>query len=514
MMGALHAAAELQNVTVGGEVRIRGSYWRGSFNSRTQPDRVGPQLRVPAYFLQRRAIGDVVGGQNVISYYDWDSRESDYHLIEQRTAVRVQADFTNQVSAFIELDSFEVWGEDFRSDHVTGRDTRAATADDVEVYQAYIQVDDMFGIPLRARVGRQEIVLGDGWLVGNDLALPEFSGLTFDAIRLDYETDALRLTAFWAKLAEAGIVEEDGDTDLMGLYAAYQGLENISVEAYWLWLRDSASLNDTNYLWFVERLESWFGLDDYDVTNLHTVGLRAAGAVGALDYDVQGAYQFGEADRIGFLFRPFDYGDDGATFDAWAMDVELGYTFDVAWQPRVYVGGAYFGGEDNRHVSFLEWVNSFDRPQASVSFNRLFSNKTYSLLFDEIGQMSNVWTVRAGVTASPAESIETGLEVAYFETLEPFDMPAFATLAGLRVPVAPALSFWTTACDAELGWEVSLWATYHYSEDLLFKAGWSHLFTGPGLEDGNYSDANGLGFNGGTDGDDADYFFIETVLSF
>ena len=61
---------------------------------------------------------------------------------------------------------------------------------------------------------------------------------------------------------------------------------------------------------------------------------------------------------------------------------------------------------------------------------------------------------------------------------------------------------------------MGLYATYSYSEDLCFKAGWAHLFVGDGLADGNYNSANGLGFNGGVDDDDADYLFVETQISF
>ena len=47
--------------------------------------------------------------------------------------------------AFIEIDSYDIWGEDFRSNYVTGVDARAASGDDVEMYQAYIEAEEMSG---------------------------------------------------------------------------------------------------------------------------------------------------------------------------------------------------------------------------------------------------------------------------------------------------------------------------------------------------------------------------------
>ncbi|HQN02056.1 MAG TPA: hypothetical protein PLL36_13330, partial [Candidatus Hydrogenedentes bacterium] len=73
------AVAELQNVEIGGSIRIRGNYFNMD------------------------SIGD-------------DS------FIEQRTRLNVKADFTQEVSAFIELDSYDIWGEDFRSWYLCGND--------------------------------------------------------------------------------------------------------------------------------------------------------------------------------------------------------------------------------------------------------------------------------------------------------------------------------------------------------------------------------------------------------
>ena len=68
--------------------------------------------------------------------------------------------------------------------------------------------------------------------------------------------------------------------------------------------------------------------------------------------------------------------------------------------------------------------------------------------------------------------------------------------------------------DRDLGIETELTATYHYSEDLVFEAGWAHLFVDDGATDGTYVLFNGLGFSGGTSDDDADYLYLETRIQF
>ena len=509
------AYADLENMQVGGEIRIRGNYVT---NWATAPAPL--EVRIPPFFVWGRSIGDLFSGApafnglGVLSPYRWDDSTNTLGFVEQRTRLNVKADFTQNVSAFIELDDYASWGEDFRSDHVTGFDRRAASGDDIEIYQAYIEADQMWDLPLRLRIGRQELAFGSQWLVGPKDFGPFYSGRSFDALRLTYNMDSFTIDAWASILREGGIAEEDEDVSFYGIYGTCTALENITFDAYWLWVRDARSLNDTNFPWFVEWIEDWIGVDDYDVTNLHTIGLRAAGMVGALDFDVEAAYQFGDAGQVGFGFKPFLYGDDDAEFDAWGINATVGYTFDMAWQPRPFLRYTFYEGEDNRDLSFWDWVNPFDRPKASVSFNRLFSNQMYNGYFDLQNDFSNGHVFMAGVVAHPTESLDLVFDVGYYLVDEPFSSPVTWNFGKWRVPIAPFLPWWTEQNDDEIGWTTDLVLTYHYSEDLVFMGHWSHLFPGDGLTDGNFNAANGLLFTGGTDDDSGDFFTAETRLRF
>jgi len=510
------AFADLQNVTVGGEVRVRGRWWRNAWAGN-----YAPITRMPIAAFGKRALGPF----GVNSLYDFDDRGNDITFVEQRTLLNVKADFTDSVAAFIEFADYAWWGEDFRSNYLTGVDRRADTADDIEVLQSYIEIDEMFGHPLRARIGRQNIEMGKKWLIGSQGS--PFLPFSYDAIRLTYDpVDALTIDAWWAKLAESGPVEEDGDEDFYGVYGTYSGIEPVSLSAYWVWVRDAGKVFDTQNDWLGEWVEDLLDLDDYDVTNLHTVGLRAFGKTGGLDYDLELAYQFGDASSAGVLFQmPWVsgvYGDDGAEYDAWAGDLRVGYTFDYTCSPRIYVAAAYFEGEDNRDLSFWEWLNPFEKADASLSFNRLFSGVCYCAAQDALAgmqDMSNFWTVKVGVTANATEKVSTGLCVAHFEVLETFDWPRYIQLPGLwapdiRFPIVPELGFWTQEADDDIGEVAHLWVKYQYSEDLWIKVGWEHLFTGDALEDGNFIKRNGLLMTSGTDNDDTDYIYFDTGLKF
>lgn len=529
---AVPAFAELQNVIVGGSVRIRGNYWTSEAGNDSWTAR-NPLFQwyttnsfrgVGGNPLQNLRWAAQPGRAAVWSGVDWDSSGHGVKFVEQLTKLNVRADFTDQVSAFIELDSYDVWGEDFRSNYITGVDGRAWTGDDVEVRQAYIEANEMFGYPLRLRIGRQDIKLGSGWLVGVNETNAIFTGLSFDGIRATYATDMFSVDAIWAKLAERGAIEEDGDVDMYALYGSYLGIENVTIDAYGIWVRDAGARADTYLGWFGEWVEDLLSVDDYDVTNLYTIGLRGAGTYGAFDFDAEVAYQFGDADAVGAGFAGLGnaspYGPDGESFGEWAGQLEVGYTFDMNMSPRVFLGGAYFGGEDNRAVNFWQWLGAVACPfwsaDASISFNRLFSSTEYSMFLDTSNvDLSNLWLARGGVSLSPMEKLKTTLTVTYFQTLDAYatTWPVWWILGSRWTPLFN-FSFIDQETDDDMGWEVSLVANYSYSEDLSFELGYAHFFVGDGLADGNFNQLNGLGFNGGTSDEDPDYVYFETKLAF
>ncbi len=496
------AASELQEVQVGGSIEIYWNYytpfWEGE-----------PSVRIPSFFLPVRPIGPF----GTASWIRADSFGHSLDWIEQRTSLFFAADFAGNVRAYIELDSIEDWGEDSRSQAITGLDFRSGNSDDLEVYQGYIESRDLLGLPLAFRVGRQKLNFGSEWLVGNNFYWAPLTYLSFDALRLTYTPPNFELDLWWSKLAERSPLEADGDVDFYGVYGSYVGLENLVVDLYWMWVRDAQSLSDTNFSWFAEWFEEVLDLDDYDVTHLHTVGIRAAGNAGPWDLEAEAAYQWGDASQVGALFRPAVYGDDTAEFGNWGGHANLGYTFDVRWQPRLFVAAEYYGGEDNRAIGFWEWLFPFHKPDASISFNRLFSSWEEDSFLDT-SALSNVLMLRAGLSAWPTKSLEVGLDLHYTRALETFDRPVSLRFGPVVVPVAPTLSFWTEKGSHELGREVCLWFAYAYSDDLSFEGGWAHFFTGEGLEDGAFVNNNGLEFYGSRQDQDADYFWLGTKLLF
>jgi len=406
------AVAELQNVEVGGKLQIRGNYYRM----------------------------DDFGATS---------------FAEQRTQLNVKADFTNDVSTFIEFDSYGDWGQGFRSNYLTGIDARGGA--DVNLYQAYINVKNLWGTPLGLRVGRQELVFGSEFLMGNNNSNAYFTGLSFDAIRLTFANDMFKADAFAAKLAESFQNFGKGDVDLYGVYGSYIGIEDVTLDAYWLYVQDNTVVGN-----------------DIDI---HTFGLRGAGTLSGFDFDAEVAYQLGSVDGQPSAC-PFGFGEADVDYGTFGANAELGYTFDMAWQPRVFGKFAYFGGGD---PDTCKWSN--DR---TLPFNRLFSDVDYSLFLDNQSNLTNLFFYGLGVQVMPTECVSLKLMGAYLDLDN------------------------SIGEQSELGWEVGVSGTYHYSEDLAFTAGYSHFF---GSDWDQTKDCPIYDFDG-DQSSDFDYVYAQTEIAF
>jgi hypothetical protein len=516
---AVPAYAELQNVEVGGSLRIRGNYYSPEAVLQPRP----------------RVFNPFAGA------FQFDDTGHSAAFVEQRTTISVSADFTDDVSAFIELDSYEIWGTNFRDSYIfSANAAQSPFANDVDVYQGYIEAREVFGRPVSYRIGRQEIMLGSEWLMGNNDTAAGFTGLSFDGITGRYDLENWHITTFWAKLVERGPVEEDGDTDLRGIYVTYNGFEDWVVDMYYIGLRDAAeptlaTANGGLFGGISDAIEDIFGVDQFDeVTTIHTFGLRGAGTFGQFDFEGEIAYQTGDARsevagdlNAGFagFFNPDPasllgnvYGEDDAEYDHIGLNLELGYTFDTSYQPRIYIGAAFFEGEDERDDGFFETLVSavwpFAEDDASISFNRLFSDWEYSEFLSNT-DLSNVLVLRGGLEAQLSESVHGLIALTYFQVDEPL-----TTNGILGIP------FFGNESDDELGWEIGLYLDYAYSEDLTFSFGYAHFFTDDGVDannnffllsdvvGGNFFATGGLTSPVGINDDDADYLFFETSISF
>lgn len=187
------------------------------------------------------------------------------------------------------------------------------------------------------------------------------------------------------------------------------------------------------------------------------------------------------------------------------------------WPHTIYAGTACFSGEDHRSITLWDWLNPLYplwKPRASISFNRLLSNTVHSLFIERwVNFPTFGWPLKA-LKYGPANSIKAGVNFSTYRVMEPFDYPIHIRLGNTRIPLFSELSFLAEQADTDIGCELHLWAQYHFSDDVTVQGGWARFFTRDALHEGNFNDLNGLAYNGGTGQQDADYFYLETGITF
>ncbi len=498
--------AELVSVEVGGKLEVNGLYYHNFIEPSDQD-------RIPLESLSGRSIGP--GG--TYSAYRTGKDSTGIAYVEQRTRLHIRALMTNDISMFVEVDSTDSWGEDFRSqNYLTGVDLRSDTTDDIELFQAYVQSNNIGIDDLALIIGRQTIDLGSGWLVGSDPGPDPFIGLSFDAIRLRYDTKSYEIELFYAKLLEGMRSFNHDDIDFGGIYFTWREIfQGSGLDVYYFLLRDNRKNEVTQGDISVEIFEDILNRDDPSTTYIHTVGARFYGEYQSLDYELEFAYQWGESSAFGNLFIPVGsiYGDDDADWSLPAGHFEVGYAFSEGkWNPRVYIGGSYYGAEDNRSLSFIDWLTNFGEGESSPSFNRLFTAYREDNFIDT-SAMTNFWQIYSGFSIVPVEKVEVVFELSYMQAVSAFDRPYSVSIGNYEVYPSP-FPFITERNRKDLGWQTLLSFVYQYSDDLNFSAGWSHFFVGEGLANGVFLDNYGTSFISTDSREDADYFYLSTTIEF
>ena len=361
------------------------------------------------------------------------------NMILQQVGLNIEADLTDNVSTYVRLISERTWGD-------LDNDT-ATNAFDVSLDEAYVTLKEMLYAPLTVKIGRQNIWLGKGLVIGNagvsvwnnEAMLPttiaEVSDMTaFDAIRATLDYDPWTIDLIYSKIEENtnAIASPDNydDVDLYVVNAGYDFEKNdAEAEAYYILKWDRSNTSQADF-------------DDTD--DIHTVGLRGS----LVPFDMMNIWAEGA-----FQFGTYKASAAAASRDreAFALNVGGDYTLaDVKWTPTVGLEYTYLSGESSDNTG--DW-NAWD-PLYPGKFD------TQIAAFREITKVSAYGTQMVGNDNGATNQNQ----IAIFGSLEPM---TDITLSGRytylwfdEVPVAGA--------SDEIGQEIDLQITYDYTEDVQF----------------------------------------------
>jgi hypothetical protein len=321
--------------------------------------------------------------------------------------------------------------------------------DDFGLYQGYILIQDVGGYEgLALKIGRQEITFGTEFFLGNNDFGP---GLSHDAIAaILAPQDDLTVILVAAKLAEGLTVsgtEDDADIDLYGICSSYTGMEDLVVDGYFIFIR-SADLAASGPLF---PPVAPIGATDQESSELYTIGARVGGMWDALDYNLEGAFQFGDNGW-------------GGDFEGWAVDAGIGYTFDMDMQPRLGFNYTFSSGDDG------------ELDEDTETFLAPIADNYHKYGYMDLFGLGNMNVFKLSATACPTEKIGVGLHALHFLAVEHEDTNA--PFGGIGGPPGP-----NQANSDTIGTEIDLVCDYAYSEDLDFELAFAYLIPGPYVED-------------------------------
>lgn len=326
--------------------------------------------------------------------------------------------------------------------------------------------------PLTLRVGRQELAYGRERILSRlDWAN---QSRRFDGVKLLYKSPVLDIDAFWTKPVffanepysnpwhthidenmNRKIDHFREEQNFYGLYSTYKGIVDHVVDLYFLGLNDRGIFVNANNR-----------PGDLDV---YTIGARFAGKSGDIDYDVEGAGQWGKWD-----------GDD---VKAWMVGSEAGYTFkSVPMTPRLGVGFDYATGDDS------------PRDNTHGTFNQLYPLGHAHLGYIDLVARQNVIAPSLSLSFKPHKRVTT--RVAWYHFW--LDSNLDALYNSNAIPIRRNA---TGSSGNDVGDELDVTVSWQIDVHSSVLIGWSHFWPSNFIESSGFSR-------------DADYCYLQYQFKF
>ena len=195
------------------------------------------------------------------------------HLLRSR--LRATARPLPWLTVVAEIQDSRYLGE---NDASQSRGTTDASADFLDMHQAWGLVDDPFGIPVSVRLGRQEITFGNERLMG--VSNWSNTGRSFDGARLMYRADELTVDLWGARLSSP-VAGPTASQNLYGIWGTWKPAKALAVDLF-----DLADDNNNIVHRGVDSGEAMLGRN--------TFGTYIRGNAGPIDVELEGAGQVGK----------------------------------------------------------------------------------------------------------------------------------------------------------------------------------------------------------------------------
>ncbi len=220
--------------------------------------------------------------------------------------------------------------------------------------QLNVQYNNAFTLPASLIVGRQDILINDGWLTGDGTPLDGSWTTYLDAARLTYDLKEQNTVIDVIGLAQNARADEwlptlneqnravaDQNERGMILNVSNKSIKQANVDGYFIYKHDDRV--------DPKSVPSWFGANG-DNADIYTVGGRLSGLVAEhWRYSAEGAYQFGEKQDPSInnaVLDPAARTSDFRTIDAFGVNSRVAYIFNDPLKNEVGLAYEYLTGDN------------------------------------------------------------------------------------------------------------------------------------------------------------------------
>jgi hypothetical protein len=278
--------------------------------------------------LQSLKIGGEIWfrGYDLDNFWTFDDNQDydDWSAFRLRGSLFASMDVGDNVAGYIRMTD-QNWGEGVTySPSVKDKWEKDNESNKVFLENAYVDAKSLFGGPIDARFGRQNLIYGTGFVVLDGQSQFASTSIYFDGVKMTWNiVENVILDAFYMKDQENERADApDDDINFSGLYFTSKETPVIGgqQEVYVMNRVDEASYKDI--IMYGLRLS-----DKYDF---------------GLDYSAEVAMQTGDA-----------YNNEDQ--DALGTKIDLGYTFPISIKPRIYGQYAFMSGDDESTEDYEGW---------------------------------------------------------------------------------------------------------------------------------------------------------------
>jgi len=363
------------------------------------------------------------------------------------TRVQVDADLTDNVSTCVRLLNERDWNNDSTATQNASGNT------EIVLDLSYLKLKEMFYAPLTLTIGRQNIRLGNGLVIGdpdtNDAAISNAitakdlsAKKSFDAVRATLDYNPLTVDLLFAKV-DAGVIgtgRNNDDTNVYGINAGYKFNQyNAEAEAYIITKHTKQQ-----------------------ITPLESDTLNVYGVRGSLE-PISKLVVNGE-----LAMQNGDYRAVGVSIDrsAYAFDLGASYAIDYKWSPKVALNYIYRSGQKQGAVDtdndtagagkYKAWDTACEDQTHGIIANQIFDG-------NNDGVDSNGSTINVMASAVPVQDLTVAVDYYNFMLAQKWETANYLGALPARTLNGDG---YDVRSSKDLGQEVDLSLGYDYTEDV------------------------------------------------